>query len=95
MIVALGTSPGLALTGTHGGHGSGDIALAFSTAERIPHNATSLVRIVHMLNEQNPVLDDLFAAVIEATEEAVINALFTAHTIDGREGHHVAALPLA
>jgi len=87
--------PGLARTGPHGGHGSGDLALAFSTAERIPHDVTPLMHTVNVLNEQHPVFDDLFAAVIEATEEAVINALCAAHTMEGRDGHSVAALPLA
>ncbi len=85
---------GLARTGTHGGHGSGDLAIAFSTAERIPQEATPLVREVNVLNEQSPALDALFAAVVEVTEEAVINVLCTARAITGRDGHYVAALPL-
>lgn len=85
---------GLARTGTHGGHGSGDLAIAFSAAEQIPHEETPLVRKVNVLNEQSPALDALFAAVVEATEEAVINALCTARAITGRDGHFVAALPL-
>ena len=39
-------------------------------------------------------IDTLFAAVVETTEEAVINALFAAHSIDDRDGHHVDALPV-
>lgn len=85
---------GLARTGTLGGHGSGDLAIAFSTAERIPHEAVPLTHTVTVLNEQHPALDALFAAVVEATEEAVINTLFAAHTIEGRDNHRVAALPL-
>jgi D-aminopeptidase len=85
---------GLARTGTLGGHGSGDLAIAFSTAERIPQEATPLVREVNVLNEQSSALDALFAAVVEVTEEAVINVLCTARAITGRDGHYVAALPL-
>ncbi|QBD80359.1 S58 family peptidase [Ktedonosporobacter rubrisoli] len=86
---------GLARTGTHGGHGSGDLAIAFSTAAHIPHAATPLVRTVQVFNEQHPALDRLFAAVVEATEEAVINALCQARPLDGRDGHFAEALPLA
>jgi D-aminopeptidase len=85
---------GLARTGTHGGHGSGDLAIAFSTAQRIPHDTAPLVRTVTVLNEQNPAIDALFAAVVEATEEAVINALCAVHPIEGRDGHHLEALPI-
>ena len=85
---------GLARTGTHGGHGSGDLAIAFSTAQRIPHDPAPLTHTATVLNEQHPILDALFAAVVESTEEAVINALFTAHSRDGRDGHRVDGLPV-
>ena len=85
---------GLARTGTHGGHGSGDLAIAFSTADRIPHAATPLTRAVTVLNEQSAALDMLFRAVVETTEEAVINALCMARPLTGRDGHHREALPL-
>jgi D-aminopeptidase len=87
-------SLGLARTGTHGGHGSGDLAIAFSTAQRIPHDPAPLTHITTVLNEQNLAIDALFAAVVETTEEAVINALFAAHSIQGRDGHRVEALPV-
>jgi len=85
---------GLARTGTHMGHGSGDLAIAFSTAQRIPHDATPLTHTAMILNEQHPALDALFLAVVEATEEAVLNALCAAHSLEGRDGHRVEALPL-
>jgi D-aminopeptidase len=85
---------GLARTGTHGGHGSGDLAIAFSTALSIPHDPTPLSYTTTVLNEQNPAIDALFAAVVESTEEAVINALFAARSIEGRDGHRVDALPV-
>lgn len=85
---------GLARTGTHGGHGSGDLAIAFSTADRIPHEPAPAVRAVPTLNEQSPVLDRLFAAVVEATEEAVIDALCAARPTDGRDSHRAEALPV-
>ena len=86
---------GLARTGTTGGHGSGDLAIAFSTALRIPHDATPLTHHLDVLNEQHPTIDRLFTAVVESTEEAVINALCSAHTQIGRDNHRAAALPLA
>jgi D-aminopeptidase len=86
---------GLARTGTSGGHGSGDLALAFSTAQRIPHDDVPLVHRVEVLNEQHPAIDALFAAVVEVTEEAVINALCAAHSLEGRDNHYAEALPLA
>jgi len=85
---------GLARTGTYGGHGSGDLALAFSTAQRIPHDDAPLVHRVEVLNERHPAIDALFAAVVEVTEEAVINALCAAHSLEGRDNHYAEALPL-
>lgn len=84
---------GLARTGSHGGHGSGDVVIAFSVADRVAHYATALVRRVAILDEHGPVIDDLFAATVEATEEAVINALCAAQPTDGRDGHRREALP--
>ena len=85
---------GLARTGSHGGHGSGDVAIAFSTANRIAHDGRELVRPVALVNEHSPAIDDLFAATVEATEEAVINALCAARPVEGRDGHRREALPL-
>ncbi len=85
---------GLARTGSHGGHGSGDVVIAFSTANRITHDSRELVRPVALVNEHSAVIDRLFAATVEATEEAVINALCAAQLIEGRDGHRRDALPL-
>jgi L-aminopeptidase/D-esterase-like protein len=84
---------GLARTGSWAANGSGDYALAFSTAPevRIRRNPTQAVRAVQVLS--NEVLDPLFLAVVEATEEAIYNSLFRATTMTGR-GHTVQALPL-
>lgn len=85
---------GLARTGTHMGHGSGDLAIAFSTAWHIPHDSAPLTHAVTILNEQHSVIDALFLAVVEAVEEAALNALCAAHSCEGRDGHRVEALPL-
>ena len=85
---------GLARTGSHGGHGSGDVIIAFSTANRIAHYPMGLVRQIAVVDENGPAIDDLFAATVEATEEAVINALCGAQPIEGRDGHRREALPI-
>lgn len=76
---------GLARLGAFWGNGSGDIALAFSTAERIAHDARAdlVPRIV--LNENR--IDLPFRAAADATQEAVLNALIAAPATLGRDGH--------
>jgi D-aminopeptidase len=84
---------GLGRTGAAGSNGSGDYAIAFSTAEqvRIRSGDTASVRQTELLS--NNAMSPLFLAVIEATEEAIYNSLFEATTITGR-GHTVEALPI-
>ena len=78
---------GLARTGTIGAHMSGEYVIAFTTSRRIAHWPMSESLGSHELAEDGNVIDGLFQAVVEATEESVINALFTANTVVGREGH--------
>ena len=78
---------GLARTGSTIGHGSGDFVIAFSTATRIPHEPTTLTRSEVALADEGRVLSYLFDAVVEAVEEAVLNSLYTATTVTGRDGH--------
>lgn len=85
---------GLGRTGGIASNGSGDYVIAFSTAEglRIPYDSTEpLLERAVLHNDQ---MSPLFMAVIEATEEAIINSLFAARTMTGRDGHRVEALPL-
>ncbi len=84
-------SLGLARTGTASGNTSGDIFLAFSTANVIPQQDPPKVLDARLLStdEINPV----FRAVVEATEESVINALMKAETMTGINGNTVHALP--
>jgi D-aminopeptidase len=86
---------GLARTGSIAGHGSGDYVIAFSTGLRLPHTSNSLVLELPHITEGGGLIDGLFQATVEATEEAVINALFRATTTTGRNGHIAHALPLA
>lgn len=85
---------GLARTGTIAEHFSGEYALAFSTAARIPHWSDEKTRSVEWLVEDSAVMDALFQAVVEATEESVINALFTADTVTGQNGRVRYGLPV-
>ncbi|PAJ76977.1 DmpA family aminopeptidase [Burkholderia ubonensis] len=75
---------GLARTGSVYGHGSGDIALAFSTAYTIAHDA-QFVTLPALLADS--VLDPLFQAAAESVEHAIVDALLQAVTVTGRDGH--------
>lgn len=84
---------GLAKTGGIASNGSGDYVIAVSTAEacRIPYQSDSPIQSVPTL--RNEAMTPLFLATIEATEEAILNSLFAAETIIGRDGHKIEALP--
>jgi len=84
-------SLGLARTGSVSGNGSGDLFIAFSTAN--PHAADSSPPTRTIETMPNDLMDPLFAATVEATEEAIINALVDNHDMTGRDDHKVAALP--
>lgn len=80
---------GLARTGSIAGNSSGDIFLAFSTAN--PKAASTPLARIDVL--ANSVLDPLFEAVVQATEESILNALVAAESITGVEGRRATALP--
>lgn len=84
---------GLARTGGIASNGSGDYVIAVSTAEecRIPYESDSTIQTVPAL--RNSAMTPLFLATIEATEEAILNSLFAAETMVGRNGHKIEALP--
>jgi L-aminopeptidase/D-esterase-like protein len=83
-------SLGLGRNGSISGNGSGDIFIAFSTANPGAAAADHLVDLKMLPNDQ---LDLVFAATVQATEEAVINAMVAAETMTGIENHKVIALP--
>ncbi|OZI30377.1 aminopeptidase [Bordetella genomosp. 10] len=83
--LALRAGAGLARTGSVYGHGSGDIALAFSTAYTVPHLAEREMPAPRLLHESR--IDPLFEAAAESTEQAIIHALWRAVTVRGRDGH--------
>jgi len=76
---------GLARTGATIGHGSGEVVLAFSTAQTEPHYPAAPVSERLALHED--CLDPLFQATTESVEAAVLNSLFNAETVRGRDGH--------
>lgn len=80
---------GLARNGSTAGNGSGDIFIAFSTANELTGKASA--EPVLML--QNERMNPLFEATVQATEEAIINALVAAETMTGVDDHKVIALP--
>jgi D-aminopeptidase len=85
---------GLARTGGIASNGSGDYVIAFSTAEglRVAHESSERTQTTTTLI--NDGMSPLFLAVIEATEEAIINSLFKANTMTGKEDHTIKALPV-
>ena len=84
-------SLGIARTGTISGNSSGDLFIAFSTANP---NVASADQITHDVQTiPNDLMDPLFTGVVQATEEAVVNALVDNHSMTGRDNHRVEALP--
>ena len=79
---------GLARVGSTAHHASGEIFLALATGLRAPRGQAPPASPV-----TGSALDDYFAAVVEATEEAVLNSLLQAETVTGREGHTSYGLP--
>jgi D-aminopeptidase len=85
---------GLAQTGGIVSNGSGDYVIALSVAKEnlVKYSDESMYYKTTTLRNDN--LTPLFIATIEATEEAILNSLFAARTMKGKEGHIVEALPL-
>ena len=84
---------GIARTGSSFSNGSGDYARAFSTAQAVRRTTDRRKDVASVQDLPNDRISPLFQATIEATEEAVLNALFKAHTVEGHRGT-ADALPL-
>ena len=83
-------SLGLARTGTISGNGSGDLFIAFSTANK---NSWAPDQVIHSVQTiPNDLMDPIFTGVVQATEEAVVNALVDNQTMTGADNHRVDAL---
>jgi len=88
--IARRVSLGIGRNGSIAGNGSGDIFIAFSTANP---GASEIDHVVDVKMVPNDKLDPLFAATVQATEEAIVNAMVAATDMTGIDGHHVRALP--
>ena len=83
---------GLARTGSISHHGSGDFVLAFSTGNSIPHYPNDPTFVMTHLADTH--LNPIFQATVEATEEAILNALLQATTVTGRDGRRYEAISI-
>jgi D-aminopeptidase len=83
---------GLARMGSYAGDGSGDIFVAFSTANRDALSQGSFPKATFI---DNGLLDPLFQATVQATEEAIVNAMIAARDMNGVAGHYAKAIPHA
>lgn len=83
---------GIGRVGSYAAHGSGEIVVGFSTANVIPRRTRKMVYKMKILLDQR--LDPLYEAVMEATEEAILNSMCMADEMEGIDGRHVPALPL-
>jgi len=85
---------GIPRTGGYYSNGSGDYCIAFSTAGslRIPHQTPSAAQAQAVLRNER--MSPLFLAAAEAAEEAILNSLFKATLMEGRDGHVAEPLPL-
>jgi D-aminopeptidase len=90
--VARRAALGLGRMGSYAGNGSGDIFIAFSTANAGALRGAPLAQSVSLGNDQ---LDPLFLATVQATEEAIVNAMVAARDMRGQDGHYAKALPHA
>jgi D-aminopeptidase len=81
---------GMGLVGGRGENGSGDIFIAFSTANQNAFQRKDFVKVEQLPND---LIDPLFDATVQATEEAIINAMVAAETMEGINGNKVYKLP--
>ena len=90
--VARRAALGLGRMGSFAGNGSGDIFIAFSTANEAALQGGTLVQSTSIDNEH---IDPLFAATVQGTEESIVNAMVAARDMQGNEGHYAKAIPHA
>jgi D-aminopeptidase len=83
---------GIGRCGSYAAHGSGEIILAFSTANKVPRVAEKMTHTIETLLDR--AIGPLYEAVIEATEEAILNALCMANDMTGQGGNFAPGLPL-
>jgi L-aminopeptidase/D-esterase-like protein len=87
--IARRASLGLARTGSVSSNGSGDIFIAFSTANANAASAADTAQVAMLSNAR---IGAVFEATVQATEEAIVNALVAAETMTGVDGHRIEAI---
>ena len=92
--VAKRAAVGLARTGSYGGNSSGDFTIAFTTGQKTIEELVEAEPGLGRSDFGERFLDPVFRATVEATEEAIVNALFKAETMVGRADNTRHALPL-
>ncbi|MBN8201120.1 P1 family peptidase [Bacillus sp. NTK034] len=80
---------GLGRTGSHFSNGSGDIVIAFSTANKVSHDSINMMENACFIRDDHPLMNKLFQGAAEAAEEAILNSLSQGVTTKGREGRVV------
>jgi D-aminopeptidase len=88
--LAVRATMGLARMGSHSGNGSGDIFVAFSTANRAAADGKPVMSAEFVGNDN---IDPLFGATVQATEEAIVNAMIAGRDMEGTEGRYVKGIP--
>jgi D-aminopeptidase len=83
---------GIGRVGSFAAHASGEIVIGFSTANKVPRVTSGMIHPIEVLLDE--VCDGLYEAVVECTEEAIVNALCSAEDMTGPSGHFAPALPL-
>ena len=84
---------GFARAGSFAANASGELAIAFSTAQRIPHTPEDPYLALRLLRDDSTEMRELFEAAVDATHEAVLNSMCVAEPMEGCDGHRVEALP--
>ena len=84
------TAVSLGRTGSYLGNGSGDIAITFTTANKVPHYSDQAILDCRIFHDDK--LDMVFEAAVEAVEEAIISSLYHSETTTGRDGRTVTGL---
>ncbi len=85
---------GIARTGSIASHGSGDFIIAFSTVNQEKTSSNEPIRETKTLKEDGAVLEIFFQAAVDATEEAIINSVMKAESVEGRDGNVREGIPL-
>jgi len=84
---------GIARTGGTCHNGSGEFTIAFSTANKVPDDPKRVLLNEYRLNDAHSAINEVFQATIEAVEESILCALFSAKTVIGKEGHRRISIP--